>query len=220
VFSDRGGHHHSPPASNRATDVQGYFSTASRTYFQARPLAFILDQCPDTSSVGCRVDLVEVHGMGVDELGNEAPQDPQSHAYFRPITRQQERRIEEARAFSSTPLHRSEESREEVLKVVRGCGPPRATELSRTSVPPAVPNTPLQDDRLAWLGVARLLGRELKPKPARHNGHALVLKMVQMHRRTDTRRSKEFALHAIAVSITNDAQESEYWPWPFSILCG
>jgi hypothetical protein len=79
------------------------------------------------------------------------------HAYFRPITRQQERRVEEARAFSSTPLHRIEESREEVLKVVRRCGPPRATQLSRTSVPPAVPNTPLQDDRLAWLGVARLL---------------------------------------------------------------
>src|SRR6266481_784057 len=41
------------------------------------------------------------------------------HAYFRPIARQQERRVEEARAFSSTPLHRIEESREEVLEVVR-----------------------------------------------------------------------------------------------------
>ena len=39
------------------------------------------------------------------------------HAYFRPITRQQERRVEEARAFSSTPLRRIEESREEVLEV-------------------------------------------------------------------------------------------------------
>ena len=27
------------------------------------------------------------------------------HAYFRPITHQQERRVEEALAFSSTPLH-------------------------------------------------------------------------------------------------------------------
>ena len=53
------------------------------------------------------------------------------HAYFRPITRQQERRVEEARAFSSTPLHRIEESREELLKVVRRCRPPRATQLSR-----------------------------------------------------------------------------------------
>src|SRR6266516_3731017 len=53
------------------------------------------------------------------------------HAYFRPIARQQERRVEEARAFSSTPLHRIEESREEVLEVVRRCGPPRTTQLSR-----------------------------------------------------------------------------------------
>ena len=132
------------------------------------------------------------------------------HVYFRPIARQQERRVEEARAFSSTPLHRIEESREEVLEVVRRCGPPRTTQLSRTSVPPAVPNTPLQDDRLAWPGIARLLTGKLKPKPARHNGHGLFLKMVQMHRRTDTRRSKEFAFQAIAVSITNDAEKGEY----------
>jgi hypothetical protein len=80
----------------------------------------------------------------------------------------------------------------------------------RTGVPPAVPNTPLQDDRLAWPGVARLLTGKLKPKPARHNGHALFLKMMQMHRRTDTRRSKELAFHAIDVSITNDAEKGEY----------
>jgi hypothetical protein len=67
----------------------------------------------------------------------------------------------------------------------------------------------LQDDRLAWPGVARLLTGKLKPKPARHNGHGLFLKMVQMHRRTDIRRSKEFAFQAIAVSITNDAEKSE-----------
>src|SRR5712691_10280765 len=79
------------------------------------------------------------------------------HAYFRSIARQQERRVEEARSFSSTPLHRIEESREEVLDVVRRFGPPRTTQLSRTSVPPAVPNALLQDDRLAWRGVARLL---------------------------------------------------------------
>ena len=88
------------------------------------------------------------------------------HAYFRPIARQQERRVEEARAFSSTPLHRIEESREEVLDVVRRFGPPSTTQLSRTSVPPAVPNAPLQDDRLAHLGIARLLTGKLKPKLA------------------------------------------------------
>src|SRR4030095_3566654 len=82
------------------------------------------------------------------------------HAYFRPIARQQERRVEEARAFSFTPLHRIEESREKVLKVVRRC--PRATQLSRPSVPPAVPNARLQDDRLARPGVARLLTGKLK----------------------------------------------------------
>ena len=87
--------------------------------------------------------------------------------------------------------------------------PPRAAKLSRTSVPPAVPDTPLQDDRLAWPGVARLLTGKLKPKPARHNGHGLFLKMVQMHRRTDIRRSKELAFQAIAVSITNDAEKGE-----------
>src|SRR5207247_10269569 len=41
---------------------------------------------------------------------------------------------EEARAFSSTPLHRIEESREEVLEVVRRCGPPCTTQLSHTSI--------------------------------------------------------------------------------------
>jgi hypothetical protein len=44
-------------------------------------------------------------------------------------------------------------------------------------------------------------------RPARHNGHGLFLKMVQMHRRTDIRRSKEFDLHAIAVSMTNDGRK-------------
>jgi hypothetical protein len=73
-----------------------------------------------------------------------------------------------------------------------------------------VPNAPLEYDRLARLGVARLLTGTLMPKLARHNGHDLILKMVQMHRRTDMRRSKEFDLHAIAVSITNDAEKGEH----------
>ena len=102
------------------------------------------------------------------------------HAYFRPIARQQERRVEEARAFSSTPLHRIEESREELLEVVRRCGPPRTTQFSRTSIPPAVPNAPLQDDRLARLGVARLLTGKLKPKLARHKGDGLFLKLFKL----------------------------------------
>ena len=55
------------------------------------------------------------------------------HAYFRPIACQQERRVEEARAFSSTPLHRIEERREEVLEVVRRRGHP----VQRSSVVPA-----------------------------------------------------------------------------------
>jgi hypothetical protein len=58
--------------------------------------------------------------------------------------------------------------------------------------------------------LARLLTGKLKPKRARHNGHGLFLKMVQMHRRTDIRRRKECDLHAIAVSITNDAEKGEY----------
>jgi hypothetical protein len=73
-----------------------------------------------------------------------------------------------------------------------------------------VPNPPLQDDRLARLGVARLLDGKLKPKLARHNGDGLFLKVVQMHRRTDIRRSKEFDLHVIAVSITNDAEKGDH----------
>ena len=73
-----------------------------------------------------------------------------------------------------------------------------------------MPNAPLQDDRLAWPGVARLLTGKLKPKLARHNGHGFFLKMVQMHRRTAIRRSKEFDLHAIAVSMTKDAEKGKH----------
>ena len=70
-------------------------------------------------------------------------------------------------------------------------------QLRRIRNSPAVPNTPLQDDCLARPGVAWLLTGKLKPKLARHNGHGLFLKMVQMHRRTDIRRSKEFGFQAI-----------------------
>jgi len=42
--------------------------------------------------------------------------------------------------------------------------------------------------------------------------------MVQVHRRTDIWRSKDFDLHAIAVSITNDAEKGDHLALALAVL--
>ena len=69
-----------------------------------------------------------------------------------------------------------------------------AHPVQRSSVVPALhqrcPTPCFKMTVSPWPGVARLLTVKLKPKLARHNGHGLFLEMVQMHRRTDIRRSQ------------------------------
>jgi len=88
------------------------------------------------------------------------------HAYFPTDSASARTPRRRSPAFSSTPLHRIEESREEATRLFGGVATPyNAALVYQRSTSGA--QHPLQDDRLARLAVARLLTGKLEPKLAR-----------------------------------------------------